>query len=103
MIPAHASVRHLKATGFLFVFCLVWAAAVHTQEKATTVRFKVIAFYTGTSDLAHVSFVREANRWFPDAARAHNFSYESTTDWTYTLCGVSRALPGGVVPRYAAG
>ena len=82
MIPAHASVRRLKAAGCLFVFCLVWAAAGHTQEKASAVRFKVIAFYTGTSDLAHVSFVREANRWFPEAARAHNFSYESTTDWT---------------------
>jgi uncharacterized protein len=82
MIPAHASVRRLKAAGCLIVFCLVWAAAGHTQETASTVRFKVIAFYTGTSDLAHVSFVREANRWFPEAGRARNFSYESTTDWT---------------------
>ena len=45
-------------------------------------RFRVLAFYTGARDQAHISFVREANRWFPDLARAQNFSYESTTDWT---------------------
>jgi uncharacterized protein len=48
-----------------------------TQEP----RFKVIAFYTGKSDRAHISFVGEANRWFPKAAEQHHFSYESTTDW----------------------
>ena len=44
--------------------------------------FRVIAFYTGKDDLAHVSFVREANRRFPELARQNNFTYESTTDWT---------------------
>ena len=28
-----------------------------------------------------MSFVREANPWFSELARAHNFSYEATTDW----------------------
>jgi hypothetical protein len=36
----------------------------------------------GRNDLAHVSFVQEANRWFPETARTHNFRYESTSDWT---------------------
>jgi hypothetical protein len=45
-------------------------------------RFNVLAFYTGRNDLAHISFVQEANRWFPETARAHDFHYESTTDWT---------------------
>jgi hypothetical protein len=44
-------------------------------------RFKVVAFYTGVDDAAHVSFVREANRWLPDVARTHHFAYEATTDW----------------------
>jgi hypothetical protein len=43
--------------------------------------FKVIAFYTGKNDLAHISFVREANRWFADAASRTNFKYTSTTNW----------------------
>ena len=43
--------------------------------------FKVIAFYTGKSDQAHISFVQEANRWFPRMARQANFGYDSTTNW----------------------
>ncbi|HZR20728.1 MAG TPA: ThuA domain-containing protein [Verrucomicrobiae bacterium] len=43
--------------------------------------FKVIAFYTGRSDQAHISFVREANRWFANMAPEHHFSYTSTTNW----------------------
>lgn len=45
-------------------------------------RFRVLAFYTAAKDQAHISFVREANRWFPELARARNFSFESTSDWT---------------------
>jgi len=45
-------------------------------------QFKVIAFYTGKNDLAHISFVHEANRWFPQAAAKYNFVYDSTTNWS---------------------
>ena len=44
--------------------------------------FKVIAFYTGKSDLAHISFVREANQVFAKMGETNNFSYESTTNWS---------------------
>jgi len=43
--------------------------------------FKVIAFFTSRNDLAHISFVHEANRWFPQAAAKHNFVYDSTNNW----------------------
>jgi uncharacterized protein len=45
-------------------------------------RFRVVAFYTGKNDLAHLSFVREANPWFSEIARKNHFTYEATTDWT---------------------
>ena len=45
-------------------------------------QFKVVAFYTGRNDQAHISFVREANRWFPQMAAKYNFSYEATTNWS---------------------
>jgi hypothetical protein len=61
------------------VACVTLAAA---QGAVTPPKFHAVAFYTGTSDLAHVSFVKEANRWFADLARARNFTYEATTDWT---------------------
>lgn len=44
-------------------------------------QFKVIAFYTGRNDPAHISFVREANKWFPQIARQYQFTYEATTNW----------------------
>jgi hypothetical protein len=44
--------------------------------------FKAIAFYTAKNDQAHISFVHEANRWFPEVAAEHNFTYDSTDNWT---------------------
>jgi hypothetical protein len=32
-------------------------------------KFKVLAFYTGKNDLAHISFVKEANTWFGQLAK----------------------------------
>ena len=43
--------------------------------------FRVIAFYTAKQDAAHISFVHEANKWFYDMGRTHNFSYDSTDNW----------------------
>jgi hypothetical protein len=31
-------------------------------------KFRVIAFFTAKQDQAHISFVHEANRWFPEIA-----------------------------------
>jgi len=45
-------------------------------------QFNVIAFYTERNDLAHISFVHEANKWFPKMAAQYNFVYDSTNDWT---------------------
>ena len=44
--------------------------------------FKVIAFFTAKEDLAHISFVHEANKWFPEIASENNFIYDSTNDWS---------------------
>ena len=52
------------------------------QAQGSDPKFKVIAFYTGKSDLAHISFVHEANKWFPQIAAKYDFSYDSTTNWS---------------------
>jgi hypothetical protein len=49
---------------------------------AQTPRFKVLAFYNGTWDAAHISFVQEANQWFPQVAAQNGFSWTSTTNWS---------------------
>lgn len=54
--------------------------AIHADGAAP--KFKVIAFYTGREDLAHISFVHEANMWFPKTGEKYGFSYEATTNWS---------------------
>lgn len=49
------------------------------QKKTST--FKVIAFYTAKSDLAHISFVQEANKWFSKMGNQYHFTYGSTNNW----------------------
>ena len=59
--------------------CFCFIANVNAQDKASL--FKVIAFYTAKNDAAHISFVHEANKWFPQMAVLYNFSYDSTNNW----------------------
>ncbi len=70
---------------FLFFFIPSLLAISHTfyysSKQNKNSHFKVIAFYTAQKDQAHISFVHEANRWFPKIAKQNNFSYESTNDW----------------------
>src|SRR5271156_5893757 len=70
--------RAMRATAF-WMLCLCYFS-VHAQSPAP--KFKVNAFYTGREDLAHISFVHEANRWFPQMAVKYNFTYDATTNWT---------------------
>ena len=71
-------IRGLKAfiPGLLFLCFACNAIAQSTHPK-----FKVIAFFTGKEDLAHISFVHEANKWFPKMAEKYDFVYDSTNDW----------------------
>ena len=55
---------------------------LHTTAQKGPSKFKVIAFYTERNDLAHISFVHEANKWFPKIAARNNFIYDSTNDWS---------------------
>src|SRR5437868_10154627 len=58
----------------------IGCSTLEAQNPSPT--FKVIAFYTGKSDQAHISFVREANQWFAKMAAQVHFGYTSTTNWT---------------------
>ena len=67
-----------------------WAAPTWAQGRQPV--FRVIAFFTGRHDLAHVDFVREANRWFPQQAAAQGFTYDTTSNW--------QNLNAGFLARY---
>lgn len=61
---------------FILFFCFSGSNAQGLKPK-----FSVIAFYTAKNDQAHISFVREANKWFPEMAAKYNFTYDSTKNW----------------------
>jgi uncharacterized protein len=61
--------------------CLICFYSFTVMAQTTTHEFRVIAFFTGRADLAHISFVHEANCWFPKMAAANHFTYDSTNDW----------------------
>ncbi len=68
----------LKTISALMVFVFLLG---YIKAQSQTSSFKVIAFYTAKEDLAHISFVHEANKWFPKIAAEYNFTYDSTNDW----------------------
>jgi hypothetical protein len=64
----------------VFTVALLLCNALAFAQQ-TSPQFKVIAFFTGKNDKAHISFVGEANKWFPEMARKYNFSFDSTSNW----------------------
>ena len=59
-----------------FVFSSVFA---HSQGKKSGI--KIIAFYTGRADLAHISFVNETKTRLPEILKKTNISVEFSNDW----------------------
>lgn len=69
----------LTTRAIIFFISCFWLTMVKAQND--TPKFKVIAFYTARNDKAHVSFVHEANQWFPKMAAKYHFAYDSTKNW----------------------
>lgn len=44
--------------------------------------FNVVSFYTARNDLAHISFVHEAHKWFTRMGSEYHFTYDSTNNWS---------------------
>ncbi|GAA4819196.1 hypothetical protein GCM10023220_60130 [Streptomyces ziwulingensis] len=61
--------------------------ATTSPAAAEAQPFRVLALYHGTWDAAHISFVREANAWFPRAGAENGFTYTATTDWNVLADG----------------
>ncbi len=71
-----------KYYGFIACTLLCFYGAFNGNAQNVNPKFKVIAFYTAKNDAAHISFVHEANRWFPKIAARYNFLYDSTNNWS---------------------
>jgi hypothetical protein len=66
----------------IMTICIGSILTLPANGQKNTPKFRVIAFYTERNDLAHISFVHEANKWFPKIAAQYNFIYDSTNDWS---------------------
>ncbi|MEU1407302.1 ThuA domain-containing protein [Streptomyces sp. NPDC005728] len=73
------SVPSLCLRLFLLLAVLLGTAAV--PARAAAAPFRVLALYNGTWDAAHISFVKEANEWFPRQAAANGFTYTASNNW----------------------
>ncbi|HEU0063527.1 MAG TPA: ThuA domain-containing protein [Flavisolibacter sp.] len=58
-----------------------YSSTISTLKAQRKNEFHVIAFYTAKNDLAHISFVHDANKWFPVMAKKYHFTYDSTNNW----------------------
>ena len=63
------------------ILCSVLPGHSGAKGQTKAPEFKVIAFYTAKHDQAHISFVNEANRWFPQMAAKYHFRYDTTKNW----------------------
>lgn len=63
---------------FAFLLTMLTGSVAMSLEPGP---MKVLAFYSGKNDSAHVSFVREANRWFTEKSRENGFRYEAYSSW----------------------
>lgn len=71
----------MESTYKLIVPLLLFSLFLNLTVQGRQPAFKVIAFYTGKNDQAHVSFVKEANQWFSAISKKEHFTYDSTSNW----------------------
>ena len=64
---------------FIFVLSSLFVFTGFAQQRKDS--FNVLGFYTAKHDLAHISFVHEANQWFAKMADKYHFRYDSTNNW----------------------
>lgn len=72
------TIMKIKDAAFLLLICFAFVSCLNKETSQP----RVIAFYTAKEDPAHISFVHEANTWFPKMAEKYHFIYDSTNNWS---------------------
>lgn len=74
--------RLIQAVVLLFTYVVLYFGKMPViQAQTAKSQFRVIAFYTAKNDQAHISYVHEASKWFPQVATQYHFTYDTTTNW----------------------
>lgn len=74
--------KSIKKFIILYGVCSICLLPNYLAAQSKTTAFKVISFFTGKQDQAHISFVKEANSWFPKIAKKYSFKYDTTSNWS---------------------
>lgn len=64
------------------LLCCLLALTFASSFVQAAEKPKVMAFYTGKNDKAHISFDQEAIEWFAKKGAQLGFEFEATSDWT---------------------
>lgn len=70
-----------RLPAFLLALVLLVSGLTGTAAAQVQATFKVLAFYSGTWDAAHIDFVKEANQRFPEFGAQNGFTYTATNNW----------------------
>jgi uncharacterized protein len=68
-------------------FCVLGFCLANPGAQSRAADFNVVAFYTGKNDQAHISFMHEANQWFPKMGEKYHFTYLATDNWSNLNAG----------------
>lgn len=84
--------KPLRGIAYRTGLALLLGACTTLGSRPSEPSFRVLAFFTGQKDQAHISFLGEAVRWFPAQAAKNGFTFDTTSDW--------RRLNDTVLARY---
>jgi hypothetical protein len=70
-----------RLPAFLLALMLLVGCLTSTASAQVQATFKVLAFYSGTWDAAHIDFEKEANQRFPEFGAQNGFTYTATNNW----------------------
>lgn len=81
-MPFCTPMRLRRTSALAALAALLALACAHAARRPSEPEFRVLAFFTGKQDQAHISFLGEAVRWFPARAAEHGFTFDTTSDWS---------------------
>ncbi|MET9313980.1 ThuA domain-containing protein [Kribbella sp. NPDC003505] len=70
-----------RLPAFVLALVLLISGLTSTAVAGVQATFKVLAFYSGTWDAAHIDFEKEANQRFPEFGAQNGFTYTATNNW----------------------
>lgn len=76
------SLKIRKVILFIFLITVLFNNIKSQNLENGDFHFKILAFYNAKNDIAHISYVKEANNYFDSISKVKGFEYQSTNDWS---------------------